>query len=288
MSFTKISEDTSYMLPAQAGNTAEQNRLDVQHALFKKHLGGKLSVTEIPKEGLIVDLAAGSGIWAVEVAQERPEATVVGIDLTHVSAPAPTNCSFKIGDLREKLEFDNNSVDFVHSRALVLASLNWPDYLKEVYRILKPGCRAEFMEVSMAQVYLKKDGTPTYTGDNMNSDELGKALVEYGLLAQSSLDLASDLKGFVTAAGFKDVQEKVQYIPLGTNLFNDDKFERLKTPDEDAVEGGPVLDGMEAMAKEKLSPNDAEKIFRLTAETRKELVNRKLYAPLIYVSGQKS
>ena len=42
-------------------------------------------------------VGTGTGIWATKFANERPEATVLGTDLSPIQLdPVPQNCSFEI------------------------------------------------------------------------------------------------------------------------------------------------------------------------------------------------
>lgn len=102
-----------------------------------------------------MDVGCGSGKWAIEVAEQFPGAKVRGLDLSPVDrTDKPQNCEFLIGDLNHGLPFPDDSMDLVHSRYLsffgvlysyfriIMSGLTmdqWPLYLKEVYRILKPG-----------------------------------------------------------------------------------------------------------------------------------------------------
>lgn len=62
---------------------------------------------------------ANSGRWAIEVADEYPRATVIGLDLSPMQPDnIPENCEFIIGDLTESLtDFDDGTFDLVHSRS---------------------------------------------------------------------------------------------------------------------------------------------------------------------------
>ena len=62
---------------------------------------------------------ADSGRWAIEVAEDYPRATVIGLDLSPMQPEdVPENCDFIIGDLTECLaDFDDGSFDLVHSRS---------------------------------------------------------------------------------------------------------------------------------------------------------------------------
>jgi len=108
-----------------------------------------------PRE--ILDVGTGSGAWCVEVAHQFADANVSGLDLSSIHRnDAPAYCHFIVGNLLEGLKFESECFDFVHSRCLELLFITfliemsrlirasvtkdqWPIYLKEVYRILKPG-----------------------------------------------------------------------------------------------------------------------------------------------------
>jgi ubiquinone/menaquinone biosynthesis C-methylase UbiE len=100
-----------------------------------------------------VDLGAGSGAWAIEVAEQFPSAEVRGVDISPIQpTDVPYNCDFILADLNEDLNFaDTGSLDLVHSRSfrnsgvddrIVTAGIKadrWPLYMSEIHRILKPG-----------------------------------------------------------------------------------------------------------------------------------------------------
>jgi ubiquinone/menaquinone biosynthesis C-methylase UbiE len=65
----------------------------------------------------ILDVGTGSGRWAAEVADTYPRATVWGLDLSPPRVfGTPPNCQFLVGDLTKRLNFDDGSLDLVHSR----------------------------------------------------------------------------------------------------------------------------------------------------------------------------
>jgi ubiquinone/menaquinone biosynthesis C-methylase UbiE len=63
-------------------------------------------------------VGTGSGRWAIKVADQYEDANVVGIDLSPISPSyeVPDNCEFIVADLTEGLDFDEGSLDLVHSR----------------------------------------------------------------------------------------------------------------------------------------------------------------------------
>jgi SAM-dependent methyltransferase len=95
----------------------EHERLDDLQLACRTFLGGNI-LAPIPLDPMnILDVGTGSGQWCVEVANQFPNATVHGLDLSPIlRKDAPTNCHFMTGDLRDGLKFDDNSMDLVHSR----------------------------------------------------------------------------------------------------------------------------------------------------------------------------
>jgi ubiquinone/menaquinone biosynthesis C-methylase UbiE len=71
-----------------------------------------------PRPKLIVDVGTGSGRWVIEVANQYESATVIGLDLSPAEPlyEIPDNAEFLVGDLTQGLDFDDGSLDLVHSR----------------------------------------------------------------------------------------------------------------------------------------------------------------------------
>jgi ubiquinone/menaquinone biosynthesis C-methylase UbiE len=98
----------------------------------------------------ILDLACGSGGWALEVAHLYPHIQVVGVDINkplieNVSALAKArniqNAHYQITNILDPLPFPDASFDLVNARTLYssLEPTDWPPMLHECYRILRPG-----------------------------------------------------------------------------------------------------------------------------------------------------
>ena len=75
-------KEGSYMFP---NDELENDRLDFQHAIFLRTLGGKLHLAPIPGDVQnVLDIGTGTGIWAIDFADEYPSARVVGTDLSPI------------------------------------------------------------------------------------------------------------------------------------------------------------------------------------------------------------
>ena len=83
------------------------------------------------------------GSWAVEVAREFTSSHVLGIDISPVPRKnVPGNCEFRLGNINHDLaDFASGTFDLVHSRFVMggVTKAQWPAYIKEIFRILKPG-----------------------------------------------------------------------------------------------------------------------------------------------------
>ena len=74
--------DGSYWGP----NDEQANEhLDLAHALFTKTLNGKLYLAPISSTAKeVLDLGTGTGVWAIDFADEHPDCSVIGTDLSPI------------------------------------------------------------------------------------------------------------------------------------------------------------------------------------------------------------
>jgi len=98
----------------------------------------------------ILDLACGSGGWALEIAHLYPHVQVIGVDINkplieyvraHAKARSIKNARYQVTNILEPLSFPNASFDLVNARTLFssLKPADWPTLLRECNRILRPG-----------------------------------------------------------------------------------------------------------------------------------------------------
>ena len=130
----------TYPLP---NDEDEQDRLDLAHHIFKLILGGNLYRAPIkgtpqhprPSPQRILDVATGTGIWAIEMADDFPEATVIGTDLSPIQPGwLPPNCRFYVDDVESEWAFGEREglFDYIHSRALAGSIGDWANLYKQV------------------------------------------------------------------------------------------------------------------------------------------------------------
>ncbi|RAR12600.1 S-adenosyl-L-methionine-dependent methyltransferase [Stemphylium lycopersici] len=127
----------------------EADRLDLQHHAFRLTLDGKLYRAPITDQVQnVLDVGCGTGIWAIEFADEHPSARVLGTDLSPIQPDqVPPNCEFLIDDCEQDWIF-RQMFDYIHSRAMVAAVKDWDRFFEQAYANLKPGGYLECQELT--------------------------------------------------------------------------------------------------------------------------------------------
>lgn len=95
-----------------------------------------------------LDLGIGTGVWAIDFANQHPKSEVLGIDVNPIEPeiPVPPNCFFKTADAEDDWAFAGNKpFDYVHVRSLGVA-IDYQHLFKQIYGHLAPGGFAEFQE----------------------------------------------------------------------------------------------------------------------------------------------
>ncbi|RUS33012.1 S-adenosyl-L-methionine-dependent methyltransferase [Jimgerdemannia flammicorona] len=184
-------------LPYILGNSwKEIERRKTQHVIFQYALG-----------------RASAGAWAMDIAGLYPNCIVDGIDVPQYKFnkdDVPNNCNFTTCTITEPLPFEDSTFDYVFIRHMGLAvkAENWPAFLIELKRVMKPGGYLEWMDTDGAF-----HGGPEVT--KFMSDVVG-AIGKNGY----DIRLARHNHRMVATAGFSDVAHNVFSIPIGS-LWNE-------------------------------------------------------------------
>lgn len=73
-------KDGSYVMP---NDESELDRLDLTHNMLKVCMGMKLYTAPLEQSAIsILDIGTGTGIWPIEMADEFPDAEILGTDLS--------------------------------------------------------------------------------------------------------------------------------------------------------------------------------------------------------------
>jgi len=160
----KRQSDNLYFMDPE--NAAEMARLLLQDRLFTKAMGG-LFPEPISPQSSVIDIGCGPGAWLLDLVNEwvkqDPECsgTVLGVDIDqqmirYAQAQAQAfdadNAHFEILDIRPlPWPYPDASFDIVNARLIAFFPPNeWPDLVKEMARITRPGGVVRLTETEMS------------------------------------------------------------------------------------------------------------------------------------------
>ncbi|KAI8804603.1 S-adenosyl-L-methionine-dependent methyltransferase [Cladochytrium replicatum] len=209
-------QDAVYMLP---DDLKEGSRLNLQHHLVKSMYDGVnfIGVTESGlKSGLkVLDVGCGSGIWLAELDRDFPAGDYHGADLsTHEWAKAFKGAGSKIqvveGNVCARLPYHDNTFDYVHQRFLLagIPEKSWPDVIKELLRVLKPGGTLDVTEMDIAPRFLETPG--------QNALDYIQIMTKLFSARGVNISMANDLRRYVDESeGVENVETARRCAPWG-------------------------------------------------------------------------
>ncbi|OAR02793.1 hypothetical protein LLEC1_00195 [Akanthomyces lecanii] len=195
----------------------EQEREDMKHAMVKLLCGQRLFFAPIgdnPQQ--ILDIGTGTGIWVIEMGDQFPSASVLGIDLSPIQPDwLPPNVRFIVDDAESPWLYPRNHFDYIHSRHTVMALKDWMRLFRRALEHLKPGGWIEMQEIH----HCPRSANPD--ADLPEDHEVAKfwSHVTTGL-GNLGVDLNISSGGQLTKmlqeAGYVNVTERVFHVPIGT------------------------------------------------------------------------
>ncbi|KAA8894706.1 S-adenosyl-L-methionine-dependent methyltransferase [Sphaerosporella brunnea] len=269
----------TYAIP---NDETEQERLDVMHHIYNMLLGGRLHVAPLEKPQRILDIGTGTGIWAIEMADQYPQAEVIGTDLSPIQPSwVPPNVQFQIDDCELDWTYEKNSFDFIHIRGLQLSCKNWPRLLKQAYDHLKPGGWVEVVEWAEGRG-VTDDGTDKGTAIYKYYDRLNEAGEKIG----RPFRLPTPLKEMIPAAGFVNYREEIPKLPFSP-WPADKKLKLIGRWYISSMESGFEAYGLALFTR--VLKMDQEEGRELCAAAWKDVQGRKvhMYANTYFACGQK-
>jgi len=180
-------------------------RLNLQHYLWKTAIGYHVHPSvPISSATAVADVAAGTGMWLIDLAQSYPNIQFDGFDNNTAQAPDPSNipknCTMKhwnfFEDLPQEME---GRYDFVHIRLLVLAieEDKLPSIIQKLQKMLKPNGYLQWDELDLVHMRVKK----------ISPDIPSPALDQLVTLSKAGgrYDWTFKIKEVMEKEGFKDV-----------------------------------------------------------------------------------
>jgi len=160
-----------YMLPVDRD---EVKRSELHHRLLQFVFGGRnyigpvKAALQFGQQRRILDLGTGGGFWAINMADDFPRAEVIGVDLAPIQPrTVPPNCTFELCDLdQQNIPYPDNHFDFIHARFMHTGVHDYPRFLEEIGRLLRPGGLVLLVEPNLVPVVDGKPATqyPNGTG----------------------------------------------------------------------------------------------------------------------------
>ncbi|MBO0784016.1 MAG: class I SAM-dependent methyltransferase, partial [Ktedonobacteraceae bacterium] len=149
---TQQQEHPSTYVVQDRENQKEFQRLTIQDQMVTKGMGGVLPEQPDPTVfRRVLDVACGTGGWAIEAARTYLAMSVVGIDISQrmiayareqaVAQQVSDRVEFHVMDALRILEFPDRFFDLVNLRFGVsfMRTWDWPKMLSELLRVTRPG-----------------------------------------------------------------------------------------------------------------------------------------------------
>ncbi|KAF4420511.1 hypothetical protein FACUT_11165 [Fusarium acutatum] len=271
---------TEYSFP---NDEQQLESVDISHHYLSVLLDGQLYLAPIGDNvQKALDVGTGSGIWAIDFADQFPQAEVTATDLSPTQPKwVPPNVRFEIDDATETWTWKDNTFDFVHMRYLFGAIQDWTALYQQAYRVCTPGGWVESVE---ADIHFRSDDG---TAEEQEVYKLCNKLYEEGGKAIGRTFFVHDLqpKG-MEEAGFVDIKTVDYKIPIGDwpkdpRLAEVGRFVKLTL--ENDIEGYTLLLWNNVLQW----PKDEYQVFLMGI--RKALRNRKIHGYFVvrYVYGRK-
>jgi SAM-dependent methyltransferase len=160
----------------------------------------------------VLDLGTGTGMWAIEFADQFPSASVIGTDLSPIQPTlVPPNLQFEVDDFCSEWTFKKDSFDYIHARSLFgsIATDQYPTFYGRVLDHLKPGGWYEQAESSVEP--LSQDNSLKGTV----LEEWGPLSLEAGEKFGKTLAIVHETEQRMKDAGFVNVHYEKRIWPIG-------------------------------------------------------------------------
>ncbi|EXL78252.1 hypothetical protein FOPG_07427 [Fusarium oxysporum f. sp. conglutinans race 2 54008] len=203
-------QDGSYWAP---NDDRQQEAEDLMHEVYRIILGNSLYEAPIgdnPQK--VLDIGCGTGIWAIEFADEHPSADVLGVDLSPIQPNfVPPNCRFEVDDITNEWTYPDDTFDFIHARSMIGCIPDWTELYRKAFKHTKPGGWVESVELwgnSKCDDDTLKPESPLY--------KWVEVFKKIESLTGKSFFWDDKMQQSISDAGFTNVSGRRIKVPIGT------------------------------------------------------------------------
>ncbi|KAK5070577.1 hypothetical protein LTR64_000249 [Lithohypha guttulata] len=203
--------ENDYFMP---NDEPEQFRMDLQHHCMFLASGSKLFHAPLQSPVRVLDCGTGTGVWAIAMGEEYPEASIHGIDLSPIQPDwAPSNVKFEIDDVEDDWTWPENHFDLIYSKLMLVGAIK--DYRKYFEQAFKHCAPDGYFECLEATAIIRSDHiqiTPE------NPIQKWTTLLNQGVRnLGSSVDIDFEaVAALMREVGFVDVVYQPFKTPIGT------------------------------------------------------------------------
>ncbi|KAH7216104.1 S-adenosyl-L-methionine-dependent methyltransferase [Fusarium oxysporum] len=203
-------QDGSYWAP---NDDRQQEAEDLMHEVYRIILGNSLyeaPIGDSPQK--VLDIGCGTGIWAIEFADEHPSADVLGVDLSPIQPNfVPPNCRFEVDDITNEWTYPDDTFDFIHARSMIGCIPDWTELYCKAFKHTKPGGWVESVELwgnSKCDDDTLKPESPLY--------KWVEVFKKIESLTGKSFFWDDKMQQSISDAGFTNVSGRRIKVPIGT------------------------------------------------------------------------
>lgn len=145
-------------------------------------------------------------MWAMDFAEQFPSAEVLGTDLSPIQPSwFPSNCRFEVDDAESDWLHGQQSMDFVHARAMSGSIRDWDALFEQTMQCLRPG---GWLEVQEYETLALSDDNSFELAANFRfwQEKLNEASQRFG-------------KGFMDCSQHKQRMEEAGFVNVTDDVY---------------------------------------------------------------------
>ncbi|PGH27758.1 hypothetical protein AJ80_00546 [Polytolypa hystricis UAMH7299] len=201
----------------------ELDRMDFEHHLFLTLLDHSYHSAPLESPQRILDLGTGTGIWAIDMADLYPMASVIGTDLSPVQPSfVPPNLQFQVDDFEREWNYSPSSFDLIHTRLLLASISDYPQLLRRAFKHLKPGGYLEMHDIDPG-FYSDDDTIPADSAAAQWSQLFFEGCEKIG----HRVPVASEYRTLFQEAGYVDITVRIEKRPTNYKWPKSNKMKEI-------------------------------------------------------------